>query len=175
MSTPEHHFVAGQRLQFQGASMNRAARPVQIRDEVLAAYRHDREFFACLHRENHAIVRSYLIGRAAGLDGHDLDDMVQEVFVRAWRMRERFRGASSLRTYLIAIARNVLREFFAKRRRHAAIPLPPVFADRRQIDLVQIVAQRDMVQHMREMLAQLSPRQRQALELICIEGKSPCG
>lgn len=153
--------------------MGQARKLPCVQQEVLAAYRQDREFFARLHEGHHTIVRAYLAGRARGLDGHDLDDMVQEVFARAWRQRDRFRGAASLRTYLIAIARNVLREFFAQRRRHAAYPLPVNCLDRQQVDLVHGVEQRDLVNRMLGALAHLSPRQRQALELICIEGKSP--
>lgn len=140
---------------------------------VLAAYRTDRGFFARLHCENQALVRAYLVSRARGLDGHDLDDLVQEVFARAWRMRSRFRGGSTLQTYLVAIARNVLREFFVQRRRHAAGPICGAYADNRGMDLVKIVEQRDMLHRMRRMLASLSRHQRQALELVCIDGKSP--
>jgi RNA polymerase sigma factor (sigma-70 family) len=144
-----------------------------LSDEVLKAYRHDRDFFARLHHDHHSAVRAYLMSRAHGLDACDLDDIVQEVFARAWRMRDRFRGAASLRTYLIAIARNVLREFFAQRRRHTASPLSDHCADRRQADLIQRVEQRDLLVRIFRTLDQLSPHQRQALELISIQGKTP--
>lgn len=145
----------------------------RIDGTVLTAYRHDRDFFATLHRENHMVVRAYLMRRAHGLDPNDLDDIVQEVFVRAWRMRDRFRGGSSLRTFLIAIARNVLREHFAQRRRHASVSLPPSLPDEDQTSTECQVEQRDLVARIRRILFELSPLQRRAIEMICIEGKSP--
>ncbi|MCC2667755.1 MAG: polymerase sigma-70 factor,ECF subfamily [Armatimonadetes bacterium] len=43
-------------------------------------------------------------------DPNDLDDVVQETFLRAYRSLKRFRGGSSLRTWLIQIALNVCRD-----------------------------------------------------------------
>ena len=51
------------------------------------------------------------------------DDLVQEVYRRAWEQRERFRGESSRRTYLFAIATNVLNEDL-RRRAKSEIALP---------------------------------------------------
>ena len=47
-----------------------------------------------------------LIGRLQGRRD-DLDDQVQEVYLRAWRGRARFRGESRLTTWLFRIAVNV--------------------------------------------------------------------
>ena len=43
-------------------------------------------------------------------DPNDLDDVVQETFLRAYRSLQRFRGGSTLRTWLIQIALNVCRD-----------------------------------------------------------------
>jgi RNA polymerase sigma-70 factor, ECF subfamily len=53
----------------------------------------------------------------------EAEDHVQEVFLRAWRSRERFQGASSPRTWLYRIATNACLDTL---RRHArrAVPAP---------------------------------------------------
>jgi RNA polymerase sigma-70 factor, ECF subfamily len=43
-------------------------------------------------------------------DPNDLDDVVQETFLRAYQKLHRFRGEASLRTWLIQIAVNVCRD-----------------------------------------------------------------
>lgn len=144
-----------------------------VKNDVLAAYRHDRSFFVRLHHDNHMIIRAYLMRQAHGLDANDLDDMVQEVFVRAWRMRNHFRGGASLRTFLIAIARNVLREYFAQRRRRAAGTLPQGLAEQERRSGMHDVEQRDLVARLQRVIAELSPLQRAAIEMICVEGLTP--
>jgi RNA polymerase sigma-70 factor (ECF subfamily) len=50
-------------------------------------------------------------------------DVVQETIVRAWRAGDRFDpGAGSLRTWLFAIARNVVADHLTARRRAADLP-----------------------------------------------------
>jgi RNA polymerase sigma-70 factor (ECF subfamily) len=49
-----------------------------------------------------------------------LDDLLQETLLACVRGRERFRGDASFRTYLFAIARNVLYDHWSRRARRAA-------------------------------------------------------
>lgn len=42
--------------------------------------------------------------------GVNVEDLAQEVFVRLWQYRGRFAGRSCVKTYLMGIAQNVLRE-----------------------------------------------------------------
>ncbi|MFO7564541.1 MAG: sigma-70 family RNA polymerase sigma factor [Enhygromyxa sp.] len=51
------------------------------------------------------------------LDGYD--DLVQQTFAACLESRDRFRGDCSFRTYLFAIANNVLRAHFRTRRRES--------------------------------------------------------
>ena len=73
-----------------------------------------------------AIVRRYsgmVFGLAARLVGPmDAEDVVQETFLRAYRALERFRGESTLKTWLYAIALNRIRA-----RRGALARLRPLF------------------------------------------------
>lgn len=45
----------------------------------------------------------------------DVDDLVQNTFIACAEARERFEGRSSFRTYLFAIAHNVLRSYYGSR------------------------------------------------------------
>lgn len=60
------------------------------------------------------------------LDRKDLlDDLVQEVFLAAWRALDRFRGESEVRTWLLGIARHKLADHYRARMRGADLPLEP--------------------------------------------------
>ena len=52
------------------------------------------------------------------LDSHE--DLVQQTFAACIESRDRFRGESSFRTYLFAIAHNMLRAHFRSRKRESA-------------------------------------------------------
>lgn len=56
-----------------------------------------------------------LLGRIGGR-GADIDDLVQETYLRAWRGFGRFRGESSLTTWITRIAVNVSRNWARSRR-----------------------------------------------------------
>lgn len=55
-----------------------------------------------------ADVRRFIF-RLAGTDARDLDDLVQATFLEALRAAARFRGGSSVKTWLFGIAANVVR------------------------------------------------------------------
>lgn len=57
----------------------------------------------------------------SGGDRHVAEDLAQETFVRAFQAALRFRGDSSLRTWLFGIARNVLYKHYDKRRAIVAL------------------------------------------------------
>ncbi len=66
--------------------------------------RHDREACRDLIRRHHARVYGYL--RRLGADGSMAEDLTQETYTRAWTRIETLREAASLRSWLLAIARN---------------------------------------------------------------------
>ncbi|MEM6994308.1 MAG: sigma-70 family RNA polymerase sigma factor [Myxococcota bacterium] len=51
----------------------------------------------------------------------EVEELMQQTFVRCVEGKERFEGRSSFRTYLFAVAHNVLREFLRKKRRDGRI------------------------------------------------------
>jgi RNA polymerase sigma-70 factor (ECF subfamily) len=81
---------------------------------VLACQRGDREAFSRLvekyQRDVYRLCYRYVNNH------HDANDMAQEVFLKAFRAIERFRGASSFSTWLYRIAVNTCLNFRALRR-----------------------------------------------------------
>lgn len=61
---------------------------------------------------------------------HGAEDLVQDVFLGCLRGRDRFRGASSFRTYLFSVARNILYDHFRARSRNQVD-----FTERSAVDL----------------------------------------
>lgn len=56
----------------------------------------------------------------------EVEEMVQETFLRCVEARDRFQGRSSMRTFLLAVARYVLYESFRGRHRDQALDLETV-------------------------------------------------
>ncbi len=59
---------------------------------------------------------------AAGA-GEDVDDLVQETFLRAFRRIETFKGTSSFRTWLMTIGSNILKDAWRRRSRRPVVAL----------------------------------------------------
>ena len=65
--------------------------------------------------ERHAAVVARFL-YSAGVDRSDLDDLVQETFIRAFRRIESWRGESAFRSWLFAIAANLRRDELRRRK-----------------------------------------------------------
>ena len=59
---------------------------------------------------------------SAGADPGELDDLVQETFIRAFRALDGWRGEAAFRTWLMTIASNLLKDQF--RRWHGRVVVP---------------------------------------------------
>ncbi len=98
------------------------------------------------------------------------EDLVQRTFLACVEGKERFEGRSSFRTYLFAVAHNVLREHFRKARRGAAID----FTEQSIWDLApapSTVMARDRTQRLLlEALRRIPMESQVALELHYWEG-----
>jgi RNA polymerase sigma-70 factor (ECF subfamily) len=97
--------------------------PVASSDaELIAAWRDGDERAAAELVERHArALARFLTG--AGAPEAELDDLVQETFIRAFRAVDRFRGQCQFRTWLMTIGGNALKDFGRKGVRRQIMPL----------------------------------------------------
>jgi RNA polymerase sigma-70 factor, ECF subfamily len=83
----------------------------------------DREAFSEVYRDYEATVYNLAL-RMAG-DPFDAADLTQEVFLRVYRHLGKFRGRSSLKTWIFRIAVNHCRSRLGRRRRPEQLPTGP--------------------------------------------------
>jgi RNA polymerase sigma-70 factor (ECF subfamily) len=106
------------------------------------------------------------------LGEREIDEVVQDTFVRAFSSFDSFRGESTLRTWLFTIARRlVLDRRRAQRRRPATEPIDDVELASGFTALDSIVAEEAEGQ-VREAVERLSPTQREVFTLRAGEGLS---
>ena len=110
-------------------------------------------------------MRQYLAGRNDR--SHSPEDLAQEVFLRVWEHRGRYRPGMSVPSYLLGFAMNVAREQ-QRRARYEKVSgsrrlgrvvdsHTPPSSQAESVELVQAI---------RSLLAKLPPKQRQAVELV---------
>ncbi len=75
---------------------------------------------ALVSRHAPAVVR-FLAG--SGADPGELDDLLQETFIRAFRALTSWRGESGFRSWLLSIAGNLTRDQFRRRRHRMVVTL----------------------------------------------------
>lgn len=111
----------------------------------------------------------------------EADDVVMETYLKAWQALPRFRGQSSLKTWLYRIAYNCALDMSRARRRRKEQALTPEtqeqgteahLRDDRQETPDTIMAREETVDAVREASAKLSPAHRVALELRYSDGFS---
>ncbi|HKB02207.1 MAG TPA: sigma-70 family RNA polymerase sigma factor [Gemmataceae bacterium] len=108
-------------------------------------------------------------------DRQEAEDLAQEVFLRLYRSRKRYRPTAKLATWIFFIARNVGRNALRRRRRKRLTPvgLPfdaddgPGFLDRSDEAAVpsRPVERAELARVVRRAVATLNRRQRRAVEL----------
>jgi RNA polymerase sigma-70 factor (ECF subfamily) len=102
----------------------------------------------------------------------DIEDVVQDTFVRAFGSIDGFRGESSLRTWLFSIARRlVLDQRRAERRRGEEVAVQEGDA-RTEFDSLDSVMADETERRMRDAVEQLTPTQREVFVLRVGEGMS---
>lgn len=102
----------------------------------------------------------------------DVDDVVQETFVRAFGSIDGFRGESSLRTWLFTIARRlVLDHRRSDRRRGEQVEVHDVDV-RTEFNALDAVMAEETEKRMRAAVARLTPTQREVFVLRVGEGMS---
>jgi len=131
------------------------------RDAVEACRRGEREAFDRLvlryQREVYRLCYRFVN------DHEDANDLAQEVFLRAWRAIPRFRGDSSLSTWLYRIAVNACLNFRALRR-PSTEELPEALADPLPGAEARLLAD-DEARRVRAAVARLPEKQRATLIL----------
>ena len=109
------------------------------------------EFVARYADHVYAYVRRRLIPRA------DLvEDLVQEVFLAAWESLDKFRGDSSLRNWLLGIARHKVEDHYRKRLRELQIAEEEESPESEPVsahDLEEALAERQTGELTREVLS----------------------
>jgi RNA polymerase sigma-70 factor (ECF subfamily) len=134
---------------------------------LVDACRHgDRDGFSRLVALTEPMVRR-LIGRLV-LSRPDVDDLVQETYLRAWKSLGGFRGESRFSTWLFRIAVNVTRSW--RRSRPVASPLPE--DDGLANRVVPGPAEGSLIDAYEQALARLAPDLRAVFVLHEAEGLS---
>jgi len=89
--------------------------PAPADADLVRAYRAGEERAATILVTRHAgPLARFLAG--AGADSGDVDDLVQETFIRAFRSLDGWRGEAAFRSWLLSIASNLLKDQFRKNR-----------------------------------------------------------
>ena len=97
--------------------------PASVDDAALiAAWRQGDEQAATELVRRHAKAVARFLAAAGALDA-DLDDLVQETLIRAFRGAASFRGQCQFRTWLLTIGSNVLKDFVRRAKRRQVVPL----------------------------------------------------
>ena len=96
--------------------------------ELIARYQQGDEPAAAelVHRHTAALARFLAV---QGAPDEELDDLVQDAFIKAFRALGTFRGGSSFRTWLLTIGSNLLKDRRRQWKRHHIVELTPELRD----------------------------------------------
>jgi len=90
--------------------------------DLIVAWRgRDEQAAAELVRRHARALARFLAG--AGAPEADVEDLVQDTFIRAFRAVDRFGGQCQFRTWLLTIGGNVLKDHGRRAARHRVVPL----------------------------------------------------
>lgn len=147
-----------------------AGRPAEPDDlELIAAWRDGDQRAAATLVARHADA----LARFAAVHSRDMDieELVQDTFVRAFGAIDRFRGDSSFRTWLITIERRLILDRQRAARRTPTRELTDDSAAT-PFDALDDMLARETAEQLRQALSQLTPTQREVLLLRVNQGLS---
>jgi RNA polymerase sigma-70 factor (ECF subfamily) len=108
-------------------------------------------------------------------DRQEAEDLTQDVFLRVYRNRKRYRPTAKFATWIYHIARNVARNAARTKRRRPTLPLGRAFGEERLLpeetlpDLGESptipIEREELASIVRDAMTELGMRQREALEL----------
>jgi len=111
------------------------------------------------------------IAAATGAPASDVDDLVQETLLHAWRSRAQYRGEAALLTWVLAIARNRVRMRLRSLDTRAALDRALHVMDREEIP-ADVIRSAETAGAVRRALDGLDPEHRDALLRRYFEGRS---
>lgn len=109
-------------------------------------------------------------------DADEAEDIVQEVFVRAHRLLSQYRSDGSLGAWLYSITRRTANQSRRTRKRRTRLALSPAAAPSRDVYTTDPGGRVDRERAaivIRELFAELPPRQREIFDLVDLQGFSP--
>ena len=135
---------------------------------LIAAWRAGDEQAAAALVGRHARALARFLA-AAGASESDVDDLVQDTFVRAFRSVDRFRGQCQFRTWLLTIGGNVLKDHGRRTSRRKVLPLEDGVQDTRG-DPHEVAVANESEARLKTGLQQLSRLQREVFLLRAQQG-----
>lgn len=143
---------------------------------LLRARRGDARAFEQLYAALRPSVEGFVTSMDGELPAHEREDLVQEVFVRAWLSLANYRGQARGSTFIFGIARNVMLERLRARIReraklaawHRGMGQSSRYTDHASAEDDDL----EVAQAIRNGIARLSRKQRQAMELVFDAGLS---
>jgi RNA polymerase sigma-70 factor (ECF subfamily) len=133
----------------------------------------DRSAYEKVYGRYFPIIVSFLSGRRCRRQA--CEDLAQEVFARVWRQRSRYKPLAPVKSYLLGVAVNVLREHHVQTRRGVCSPSHAIeaLADESVSSPPSQAQSAEQLQAVRTLMTNLPTRQRQAAELVYVAGLPP--
>ncbi|HEX6807775.1 MAG TPA: RNA polymerase sigma factor [Gemmatimonadaceae bacterium] len=139
-------------------------------DALIARWRSGDERAATLLVERHAMPLARFV---AGLgERRDVEEVVQDTFVRAFGSLDGFRGESSLRTWLFTIARNLVRDRARGRKGRRDVVSIEEWHAATEHDALDAAVADETEARMRRAVETLTPMQREVFTLRVTDGMS---
>ena len=137
---------------------------------LLRAQGGDSQAFADLYGALSPTVRDYVFSLNSRLRPQEREDMVQEVFLRVWHGLSGYRREASAKTFLLAVARNVLLKHLSERGRLPLVYTADLsYVPDRSAHAEPTGSHRDGPDHLplmiQQAMAKLTDAQRRAVEL----------
>ena len=124
----------------------------------------EREFVALLTRLRDML---YRLARSIVLDDAEAEDVLSDLFERAWKLRDTVLASDNPRAYICRMARNLAIDSW---RRHSRRSELNASLDVDAIDSAKAFDERDMVAITRQLIERLPERQRTVVQLRDVEG-----
>jgi RNA polymerase sigma-70 factor, ECF subfamily len=149
--------------------------PLRDTDPLVVALRQrEPDALRIVYRQHHDVVRAFAL-RLLGLEA-DAEELVQDTFVFLPKAIARFRGDSTLRTFLLGIAARAAKNYLRSRRRRKALIERFTILDACRIDAAErpddALANEILAVRLQRAMEQLSDEQRLAFVLVDVEERS---